>query len=374
MRKLTVLLSVVLLCAAYAGTTPFLSVGGTNDAQTAHWQAYNDGSDDVAACIVDGETTYGLGDKTWLYNSDGIDLSDADSAYLTFSYTLATADSNDYFAVYAVNYEPVSGDFDPDAETPLAVYDTNVDSWTGENLDLGDVLGEDDVYVVFYWVSDATGVDDGVRVNDAGVYSWDGETFAWTQVLYWNTSHSPWGPGEQVNVDLSDGAGGALAVDFHYDDAGWDWYAEVDQVVVSDDSRASLLSEQFESSFPPSGWTIVDYQDYSWVRNDTVYRPNYAGGSGYCADADSDWYYTGINSHLISPLVDCSGSTTVDLDFYASYTDIGGGDYFEVLLGLPEESTDIETAFDDLSGWTAVDDGEYLNIEYTTWGSIKATF
>jgi hypothetical protein len=110
------------------------------------------------------------------------------------------------------------------------------------------------------------------------------------------------------------------------------------------------------------------------VINDSVYRPNYAGGSGYCADADSDWYYYGINSHLISPLVDCSGSTTVDLDFYASYVDIGDGDYFEVLLGLPEESADIETAFDDLSGWTAVDDGVYLNIEYTTWGEIKASF
>ncbi|OGD78303.1 MAG: hypothetical protein A2Y64_07075 [Candidatus Coatesbacteria bacterium RBG_13_66_14] len=213
-----------------------------------------------------------------------------------------------------------------------------------------------------------------MRLNDASLYYWDGESYDWSQILYWNVDHSPSGPGEAVNLDLSDGAGGFLAVDFHYNDAGWDWWAEVDQVVISDDSRADLLTEQFESSFPPGDWTVVNYQTYGWARNDSCYRTNYAGGSGYCADADSDWWYP-QDTHLISPPVDCSGSTSVDLNFYASYNDIGGGDYFEVLLGVAEETETVtEDEFDDLSNWTAVDEGEYLDIQNTTWGEIKASF
>jgi len=368
MRKLTVLLTVALLCTAFAGV-PFLSVGGSNDAQTAHWQAYDEGGEDKAACVVDDTDEYGLGDKTWMYNTDPIDLSDAETAYCTFTYMLNTAGTSDYLAVYAVDYEPVSGDFDPDAETPLAVYDTDEDDWTDETFDLEDFLGEDELYVVFYWVSDAADVAGGPRINEASINYWDGESMDWTQVLYWNTSHY----GEAVNLDLSDGAGGALAVDFHYDDGGWDWYCEVDNIIVTDDSRAELLNEQFESSFPPSGWTVIDYESYGWERNDTCYRSNQTGGSGYCADADSDWWYYGINSHLISPLVDCSGSSSVELDFRAYYLDIGGGDYFEVLLGTAQMES-LDEDFSDLSGWTTVDEGEYLDVVTTTWGNIKASF
>lgn len=368
MRKLIVLLTVALLCTAFAGT-PFLSVGGSNDAMTAHWQAYDEGGEDTAACVVDDTDEYGLGDSTWMYNSDSIDLTDAETAYLTFSYMLDTADSNDYLAVYAVDYEPVSGDFDPDSETPLEVYDTTADDWTDETLFLSDHLGEGDVYIVFYWESDATDVAAGPRLNEACAYSWDGVSLDWNQVLYWNENHY----GEAVNIDLSDGAGGTLAVDFHYDDSSWDWYCEVDNVVISDDSRAELINEQFES-WPPTDWDIYTGETYTWVSNTTCYRSNQTGGSGNCADADSDYWYMGVNAHMVTPPIDCSGSDTVDLDFLAYYWDIGGGDYFEVLLGTAEISADIEDMFDDLDGWTTVDEGEYLNVVGTSWGTIKATF
>jgi hypothetical protein len=371
-KKLIMLLTVTLLFAAYAGTAPFVSATGHNDADTAHWQAYDEGGEDTAACVVDGGDEYSLGDSTWIYNTDSLDFSDAETAYLEFSYMLNVADSNDFLAVYAVDYEPVSGDFDPDGETPLAVYDSSVGDWTNETLYLSDHLGEGDVYIVFYWESDASGVSDGVRLNDAMVYTWDGETYDWTQILYWNEDHSAYGPGEEVNLDLSDGAGGILAVDFHYNDAGWDWWAEVDQVVIADDSRAELINENFES-WPPTDWTILDYESYGWCRNDTTGRTNYAGGSGYCAIADSDYWYP-IDSHLITPPLDCSDSGSVDLTFMASYNDIGGGDYFEVRLGTAEASLDLDDPFDDLSDWTAVDEGEYLNVVNTSWGEIKATF
>lgn len=364
----------MLLSVAFAGSAPFVSVAGSNDADTAHWQHYDDGDDDMAACIVDDGDEYSLGDKTWLYNTDAIDLTDAVSAWFGFAYTLDSADSNDFFAVYAVDFEPTSDDFDPDSETPLAVYDTNEGSWTDEAFDLEDLTGEEEVYVVFYWESDNSGVADGVRVNDAMVGSWDGESYDWTQILRWDENHHDYGPGEAVNLDLSDGAGGFLAVDFHYDDGGWDWWAEVDQVVISDDTRADLINEDFES-WPPTDWTIDNYESYGWTSNSSTGRINYAGGDGYCAIADSDYWYP-IDSHLITPPLDCSGSTTVDLDFVASYNDItpGGGDYFEVLLGVSEETVDLEDEFDDLSAWTAVDDGEYSNVEHTTWGGIKAQF
>ncbi len=372
MRKLIVLLTVALLCTAFAGT-PFLSVGGSNDAMTAHWQAYDEGGEDTAACVVDDTDEYGLGDSTWMYNSDSIDLTDAQTAYLTFSYMLDTADSNDYLAVYAVDYEPVSGDFDPDSETPLEVYDTTADDWTDETLFLSDHLGEGDVYIVFYWESDGADVAAGPRLNEACAYSWDGESMDWNQILYWNSDHGAYGPGEAVNLDLSDGAGGTLAVDFHYNDAGgWNWWCEVDDVVISDDSRAELLNEQFES-WPPTDWDIYTEGSYTWVSNTTCGRPNYAG-SGNCADADSDYWYSGLNAHMTTPPIDCSDSTTVDLDFLGVYNWLGGSEYFEVLLGTAEISADIEDMFDDLDGWTTVDEGEYLNVVGTSWGTIKATF
>jgi len=378
MEKIVIALAIV--GCAFAGSvgslqdSHALSVGVEPlDEDTAHWQAYNDGGEDCAACVVDGGDTYSMGDKAWMYNATALDLSSATMGGLGFDYKLDSADANDFMAVYAVNYEPTSGSFDPGAETPLATYDTTV-GWTYEELGLETMLGESTVYIVFYWESDNTGVDAGPRIDNAGVGTWDG-SYDWTNLLSWDEDHDPYGPGEEVNLDLSDVAGSAGVVEFYYYAPSWDWWAEVDQVVISDDTRADLLTEDFET-WPPTDWTIENYGgDEVWLSNDTTGRTNYAGGDGFCACADSDYAGQGttMDTGLITPILDFSGSTSIALDFIASYNDItaAGGDYFEVNLGEVIWVTEIDDAFDDLSAWTTVDEGVYSPVKDASWGYIK---
>lgn len=51
-----------------------------------------------------------------------------------------------------------------------------------------------------------------------------------------------------------------------------------------------LLTEGFEGSFPPAGWSTSQTQgNNQWNRNDFYSRPNYTpGATGYCADNDDD--------------------------------------------------------------------------------------
>jgi hypothetical protein len=57
---------------------------------------------------------------------------------------------------------------------------------------------------------------------------------SWTTLLTWDEDHDANGPGELVTLNLDDYAGSANSqVSFHYGDATYDWWYEVDQVVVN---------------------------------------------------------------------------------------------------------------------------------------------
>jgi hypothetical protein len=55
---------------------------------------------------------------------------------------------------------------------------------------------------------------------------------AWTELLLWDENHDAEGPGELVDLPLPVG-GADSRLSFRYLAPGWDWYYEVDQVVVS---------------------------------------------------------------------------------------------------------------------------------------------
>jgi hypothetical protein len=87
----------------------------------------------------------------------------------------------------------------------------------------------------------------------------------------------------------------------------------------------NYLTEDFEGTFPPAGWTVQTVMGTDWKRNDFWSRPNTAG-SGYCADADvsaSGNYPT--MTMLISPSFDLSTASGALLDFdsyeYVYYND-----------------------------------------------------
>ncbi len=116
----------------------------------------------------------------------------------------------------------------------------------------------------------------------------------------------------------------------------------------------SLLTEDFEGAFPPANWSVVNNGGTCvWTRNDAfaTARPNYAGGQGFCADADSDKCGSGttMDTELRTMVLDLSTATTATLEYVTSYNDIGtGGDYADV-----DVSIDGGTTWTNLLHWDA---------------------
>jgi hypothetical protein len=111
----------------------------------------------------------------------------------------------------------------------------------------------------------------------------------------------------------------------------------------------TLVSEQFEGAFPPAGWTTIDYGGTGvWTRNDEVpdNRPNYAGGIGYCADADSDSPYTQdwMNTGLRTPSFSLVGYTIAQLDFDTSFN----------VFSTPQEFANVRVSINGGDTWSVI--------------------
>jgi hypothetical protein len=150
-------------------------------------------------------------------------------------------------------------------------------------------------------------------------------------LLHWTSDHSPYGPGEFVTLDLSAYAGTMAKVAFRYYGDSWDWWAMVDNVHISD-----VLFENFNAGIP-AGWTRTDDAGagWTWELNTSVGRPNYAGGDGTCACANSDyWYSYPYDCSLITPQFAVPVGCT--LQFIAAYNYLGAGEAFQVNVMIEE--------------------------------------
>ncbi len=98
----------------------------------------------------------------------------------------------------------------------------------------------------------------------------------------------------------------------------------------------SLLSENFEGSFPPSGWetTVGPDSPNQWYRNDYTSESNYTGGSGFCANNDDDyWGYQYVTQNsLESPEFDCTGYDAIWLAYNVCWEDYEGTEHAYVDL------------------------------------------
>lgn len=96
-----------------------------------------------------------------------------------------------------------------------------------------------------------------------------------------------------------------------------------------------FLEEDFET-WPPAGWTIENNGGACvWERSSFTGRPNYAGGDGQCADADSDQCGSSstMDTTMISPPVGLSDAPPgIFLEFVGAYNDIGVGDIAQVYV------------------------------------------
>jgi hypothetical protein len=77
-----------------------------------------------------------------------------------------------------------------------------------------------------------------------------------------------------------------------------------------------LLSEDFEGSFPPKDWQVLEFGNSGgvWKRNDEWKRENFAG-NGYCACADSDRFGYEMETELRTPVIDLRNCIDAKLEF-----------------------------------------------------------
>lgn len=336
---------------------------GTLNADNAHWQVYDEGGESCAACVVDGGNQYGSWDKTWMYNTDAFDLSGASEAYAYFDYKLDvhTEGGGDYFSLYIYTGD-MSG-FVPENETPVATFDTDQSDWTTYNIDMSSYIGESTVYFVFYWKSDMEGVAAGVRIDNATVGWWDGTS--WTQTELWNWNFDKGVTHE--NFDISDAAGTYGKVGFHYTTNGytWLWYWGIDNVNIYGDVSGDMVDEDFASD---PGWEQTQYSGdgvWEWKQDHNLPSEAYWADS----DAHSSWVY---NVEVFTPVFDATDDSVVTLEFDSEYENVSGVD--NAIGNLYTADFTVESdPFDNLDGWTTVDEGT-ATIEDTSLGNIKAIY
>ncbi len=108
-------------------------------------------------------------------------------------------------------------------------------------------------------------------------------------------------------------------------------------------AAAVILQEDFEGSFPPTGWSrVIHSGTYNWESTATTGQTNYTNGSGYAADADSD-YYDAMDASLLTPAFSLVGTTHPFLRFQ---------NYFESLSDYDDAYVDI--SLDGGTNWTTL--------------------
>jgi subtilisin family serine protease len=105
---------------------------------------------------------------------------------------------------------------------------------------------------------------------------------------------------------------------------------------------APLLSESFDSTSTPAGWSVVNRTDKGgWVFTDDGARGNLTGGSGGFAIIDSD--HLGIGNHedtdLITPPLDLTATTSPVLRFNSDWRAVGNGDVADVDISIDGGTT-----------------------------------
>jgi N-acetylneuraminic acid mutarotase len=109
-------------------------------------------------------------------------------------------------------------------------------------LNLANALSATVQYVASYY--DITSPGDDYAAVD---FSDDGGA-TWTNLLTWDESHDESGPGEVVTLNLDSYTGSPDShISFHYYAGDWDWWYEVDEVVVS----ACVTEIEYELTLTP---------------------------------------------------------------------------------------------------------------------------
>lgn len=332
----------------------------------AYWQIVEDDDDSVGACIIEGQDVYGLGDDCRLRNKGPFNFSGYDVITLEFDIK-ATVDSPADHCVLQIKGQ------DDASWTTIEDFKANTNGYEHRSYDL--VNGEwgnwakNNVFIRFRWVSNNTGVAEGVRLNDLVLqYGYYG-TFGADQVFSWSSSTgvtqqtidcSPW---------LAEGEGFYFEFNYNTNGYAWLWWWAIDEVLVYDPTHDLLETETFDA-WPLDGWWQDRHgQDGRWER-DTDHPPA-NGANAQCDSNDhSTWTY---NASLFTPTMHCTDEN-VTLEFWSNYENFNGWDRAKLNILhatsiLSEFSDDFEG---DLSKWIVTDKGsDNLDVTPTSLGKIK---
>jgi hypothetical protein len=106
-----------------------------------------------------------------------------------------------------------------------------------------------------------------------------------------------------------------------------------------------LLTETFDGTTAPAGWTVVNRGTGGWAFDDPGARGNLTGGTGGFAIADSDHAGSGTttDTDLVTPSLDFSALPAPQLSFNSDFKDTGSEDF-----------TDVDFSTDNGASWTNV--------------------
>jgi uncharacterized repeat protein (TIGR01451 family) len=130
-------------------------------------------------------------------------------------------------------------------------------------------------------------------------------------------------------------------------------------LTVTGGSACTPFSEPFES-WPPAGWEVINYGgDCVWESTATTLRANFTGGTGFAADADSDWCGSGftMDTALVSPEFNLVGAPAPTFSYSYDYQSYSG-----IESGTVDISTDGGTTWTNLVTYVADDSGPAQNI------------
>ena len=104
-------------------------------------------------------------------------------------------------------------------------------------------------------------------------------------------------------------------------------------------NEVTLLTEDFEGTFPPAGWTVANTTTGcnppgvpDWTNTDPGANTNLTGGSGLFATADSDACGSSsvMNAQMWSAPLDFTGLTNPMVSYYTDYNDLSTGSATEI--------------------------------------------
>ena len=342
-----------------------LSVGAepTND-ENAHWQVFDDGGENVFACVLDGSSWHGQGDYTWFYNSTPIDLTQIThdgEPVLEFDYEIEdTVDTS--LDIYLCSQEPTNSTILTAGQHVLSPY---------YEYDFARVTLDDSIstaYIAFLWTSGGQ-VDDGPLIDDIriGERHWcDGEE------IWFETDDQSLG-GEEVEISFPS-IHSEIRLGFFYTDEGRSeaWYWAIDNVNIFA-SGWPIWYENFENGDP--NWEQHQYTgDGQWEHRYTGDVP--IGGMHdhyYSADDSNDGedydYYVVCYTPVIQEHLRYGKPDTVYFD--SNFQDYAGDGMCAVYFYYYVMTPFLEDDCDSMNNWSTVDEGN-SHIQPTSWGAIKA--